>query len=211
MERTPDELSYGLDGIVIKVNDRRLQELLGFTGKSPRFGVAYKFPAEEGTTRVLDISVQVGRTGALTPVAHLTPVKLAGSTVSRATLHNADEIERLDVRIGDTVIVRKAGDIIPEVVAVLKKAPLRERKNVSHADEVPQMRGPSRAEDPNRKERKDRVFGRYLLRESELLCQRTRNHHSRGFPEGLRHRRSRGKDRRASHGRGAHREHRRYF
>ncbi len=114
-----DTLPYALDGIVIKVNDQSLYELLGYTGKSPRFGVAYKFPAEEGTSRVEAISIQVGRTGVLTPVAHLTPVKLAGTVVSRATLHNIDEIERLDVRVGDTVIVRKAGDIIPEVVSVL--------------------------------------------------------------------------------------------
>ncbi|MBP6889797.1 MAG: NAD-dependent DNA ligase LigA [Candidatus Moranbacteria bacterium] len=112
-------LSYGLDGIVIKVNSRRFQEALGYTGKAPRFGIAYKFPAEQATTVVENITVQVGRTGVLTPVAHLRPVRIAGSTVSRATLHNADEIARLDVRIGDTVILEKAGDIIPEVVAVL--------------------------------------------------------------------------------------------
>lgn len=114
-----ESLPYALDGIVIKVNDVSWQSVLGYTGKSPRFGVAYKFPAEEGTSRIEMISIQVGRTGTLTPVAHLTPVRLAGSTVSRATLHNIDEIKRLDVRIGDTVIVRKAGDIIPEVVSVL--------------------------------------------------------------------------------------------
>lgn len=130
-----DSLSYALDGIVIKVNDQSLYPLLGYTGKSPRFGVAYKFPAEEGTSKVEAISIQVGRTGVLTPVAHLTPVKLAGTTVSRATLHNSDEIERLGVRIGDTVVVRKAGDIIPEVVSVLtklrtgKEAPFHMPKN----------------------------------------------------------------------------------
>lgn len=113
------ELPYGLDGVVIKVNSRRFQEALGYTGKAPRFGIAYKFPAEQATTIVEDITVQVGRTGALTPVAHLRPVRIAGSTVSRATLHNADEIARLDVRIGDTVILQKAGDIIPEIVSVL--------------------------------------------------------------------------------------------
>jgi DNA ligase (NAD+) len=116
-----ESLPYMLDGIVIKVNDRSFQEVLGYTGKAPRFGIAYKFPAEEGTSTVLDISVQVGRTGVLTPVAHLAPVRLAGTVVSRATLHNADEIARLGIRIGDTVIVRKAGDIIPEVVAVMEK------------------------------------------------------------------------------------------
>lgn len=116
-----ESLPYALDGIVIKVNDQSLYDTLGYTGKSPRFGVAYKFPAEEGTSRVEAISIQVGRTGVLTPVAHLTPVRLAGTVVSRATLHNGDEVARLDVRIGDTVIVRKAGDIIPEVVSVLTK------------------------------------------------------------------------------------------
>lgn len=111
---------YGIDGIVIKINSRKIQGALGYTGKSPRWGVAYKFPAEKATTIVEDIKVQVGRTGALTPLAHLRPVKVAGSTISRATLHNEDEIKRLDIRIGDTVVIRKAGDVIPEVVETLK-------------------------------------------------------------------------------------------
>ncbi len=114
-----DKEEYGIDGVVIKINSKRICETLGFTAKSPRFGVAYKFPAEEVTTVVEDIAIQIGRTGALTPVAHLRPVLVAGSTVSRATLHNQDEIDRLDVRIGDTVIIQKAGDIIPEVLQVL--------------------------------------------------------------------------------------------
>lgn len=115
-----DKQDYGIDGVVIKINSRELQDALGYTGKSPRWGVAYKFPAEKVTTVVEDIKVQVGRTGALTPVAHLRPVLVAGSTVSRATLHNEDEIRRLDIRVGDTVVIHKAGDVIPEVVEVLK-------------------------------------------------------------------------------------------
>ncbi len=113
------KLDYELDGIVIKVNSRIVQEKLGYTGKTPRFGVAYKFPAEQVTTRVEDIVLQIGRTGVLTPVAHLNPVRVAGSVVSRATLHNEDEIKRLDVRVGDTVILQKAGDVIPDIVKVL--------------------------------------------------------------------------------------------
>ena len=113
------ELPYDLDGIVVKINSLEVQSVLGVTGKSPRWGLAYKFPAEEVSTMVEGIHVQVGRTGALTPVAHLSPVRVAGSTVSRATLHNEDEIRRLDIRIGDTVILRKAGDVIPEIVRVM--------------------------------------------------------------------------------------------
>ena len=112
-------LDYELDGIVIKVNSNKIQKALGYTGKSPRWGVAYKFPAEQVTTVVEDIALQVGRTGVVTPVAHLRPVLVAGSTVSRATLHNEDEIKRLDVRVGDTVILQKAGDVIPDIVSVV--------------------------------------------------------------------------------------------
>ena len=112
-------LSYMTDGVVVKINDFALQQELGFTNKFPRWAVALKYPAEEAPTRVLDISVNVGRTGAITPLAHLQPVQLGGTTVQRATLHNGDRIAQLDLRIGDTVIVRKAGEIIPEVVRVL--------------------------------------------------------------------------------------------
>src|SRR3989338_4005003 len=111
--------NYLIDGVVIKVNERRLQDILGYTGKAPRFGIAFKFPAEQVTTVVEDIVFQIGRTGVVTPVAHLRPVSVAGSTVSRATLHNEDEIKRLDVRIGDTVILQKAGDVIPDIVKIL--------------------------------------------------------------------------------------------
>jgi len=112
---------YGIDGLVVKVNERKLWDALGYTAKSPRGGIAYKFPAEEVATKLLSISCQVGRTGAVTPVAYLEPVLIAGSVVKRATLHNEDEINRLDVRIGDTVSLRKAGDVIPEIFDVHKE------------------------------------------------------------------------------------------
>lgn len=110
---------YWVDGIVVKVQEGEYERALGYTGKGPRFAIAFKFPAEQVTTVVEDIVLQVGRTGVLTPVAHLRPVSVAGTTVSRATLHNEDEIKRLDVRMGDTVIIQKAGDIIPDIVSVV--------------------------------------------------------------------------------------------
>ena len=111
-----ESLPYEIDGVVVKVNDFARQRAMGFTARAPRWAIAFKFPPEEKTTLLRDITVQVGRTGALTPVAELTPVVAAGSTVARATLHNLDEVHRKDVRVGDTVIVRKAGDVIPEVL-----------------------------------------------------------------------------------------------
>jgi DNA ligase (NAD+) len=119
VEKKREKVPFQLDGVVLKINDLDIFNRLGIVGKAPRGAIAYKFPAEEATTIVEDIVVQVGRSGALTPVAHLQPVRVAGTTVSRATLHNADEVARKDVRIGDTVIIHKAGDIIPEVVKVL--------------------------------------------------------------------------------------------
>lgn len=110
---------YVIDGVVVKVNEVEYQEALGYTGKGPRFAIAVKFPAEQATTVIEDIVLQVGRTGAVTPVAHLRPVLIDGSTVSRATLHNEDQINRLDVRIGDTIVLQKAGDIIPEILSVI--------------------------------------------------------------------------------------------
>lgn len=112
--------AYWVDGIVVKVNEGVYERALGYTGKGPRFAIAYKFPAEQVTTIVEDIVLQIGRTGVLTPVAHLRAVAVAGTVVSRATLHNEDEIKRLDVRIGDTVVIQKAGDIIPDIVHVVK-------------------------------------------------------------------------------------------
>lgn len=115
-----ESLPFEIDGIVIKVNDIEQQQQMGFTAKAPRFAVAYKFPAAQVSSKILDIILQVGRTGAVTPVAVMTPTLVAGSTVSRATLHNEDEIRKKDIRIGDTVIIQKAGDVIPEVVEVIK-------------------------------------------------------------------------------------------
>lgn len=121
VNRKREKLAYQIDGVVVQINDNQQFQRLGIVGKAPRGAMALKFPAEQATTTVEDIQVQVGRTGALTPVAHLRPVQVAGTTVQRATLHNIDEIERLGVRIGDTVVIEKAGDIIPDIVQVLDK------------------------------------------------------------------------------------------
>ena len=120
LEEYRKTLPFNTDGIVIKINDRKVYQKLGIVGKTPRGAVAFKFPAEENTSIVKDIVISIGRTGAATPVAIFDPVQLAGSTVKHSSLHNADEIKRLDVRIGDTVIVYKAGDIIPQIKEVLK-------------------------------------------------------------------------------------------
>ena len=135
------EMPYGMDGVVVKVDDIELQKTLGYTAKSPRFGIAYKFPSEQATTVIEDIQLQVGRTGVLTPVAHLRPVLIAGSTVSRATLHNEDQINRLDVRVGDTVVLQKAGDIIPEILSVIKELRPKDAKPYAFPKKVPECGG----------------------------------------------------------------------
>ena len=141
-----DKQPYGIDGIVLKVNEINQQRLMGFTAKSPRYGMAYKFPAEEATTIVEGITLQVGRTGVVTPVAELRPVFVDGSTVSRATLHNEDFIIELDVRVGDTVIIQKAGDIIPEVKQVLLPLRPRDTKAFHFPKKVTECGGDGRIE-----------------------------------------------------------------
>ena len=126
-----DSLPYEIDGMVVKVNSLAQRDVLGNTSKSPRWAIAYKFPAEQKKTRLSDITVQVGRTGTITPTAELEPVRVAGSTVSRATLHNEDYIREKDIRIGDVVIIQKAGDVIPEVVRVVKEERTGEEKEFS--------------------------------------------------------------------------------
>jgi DNA ligase (NAD+) len=139
--RMREDFVYEVDGMVLKVDSVPLQEVLGYTSHAPRFAIAYKFPAEEVTTHVEDIVLQVGRTGVLTPVAVLSPVVVAGSTVSRATLHNEDQIRRLDVRVGDTVILRKAGDVIPEIVSVLTELRTGKEKRYRFPKKVPTCGG----------------------------------------------------------------------
>ena len=130
-----------MEGLGIKVNEIKIQEVLGYTAKAPRFAVAFKFKAEEATTVVEDIILQVGRTGVITPVAKLRPTLVAGSTVSRATLHNEDEIKRLDVRIGDTVVIQKAGDVIPDIVNVIKELRTGKEKTFVFPKKIPECGG----------------------------------------------------------------------
>jgi len=182
------ELDYGTDGIVVKVDLVADQDTLGFVSRSPRWAVAYKFPAEQATTTVEDIKVYVGRTGVLTPVAALAPVLVGGTTVRRATLHNLDEVRRLDVRVGDRVIIQRAGDVIPEVVRVdppvvvkATRAP-RPRSRLRDARALPRLRRTGRA--PARR-------GRVSLREPRLSGEDRPAHRALRVARWIRHRRDR--------------------
>jgi len=148
-----DTLPFHIDGVVVSVDELSLQEKLGVVGKAPRYSIAFKYPAERSTTTVLDITVQVGRTGILTPLAHFVPTKVAGSTVSKATLHNIEQIERLDIRIGDTVVIQKAGDVIPEVVEVLKNLRPQKTKTFSMPSVCPECAGSVEQRDGATKEK----------------------------------------------------------
>ncbi len=166
-QKKAEREDYLIDGVVIKANQRSVQDRLGYTGKAPRWGIAFKFPAEQVTTVVRDIVFQVGRTGVVTPVAELEPVIVAGSTVSRATLHNEDEIKRLDVRIGDTVIIQKAGDVIPDIVSVVRELRTGTEKPFVFPTHISECGGDGRIE---------RVPGqaahRCVVRDSQTLLRR---------------------------------------
>jgi DNA ligase (NAD+) len=142
LDDTRHQLPYDIDGMVIKVDSLLSQQLLGSTSRSPRWAIAYKFKALQETTRLIDIEIQIGRTGTLTPVAHLDAVNIGGTTVSRATLHNEDEIRRKDIRIGDTVLVQRAGDVIPEVVKVITSRRTGEEKSFRMPSKCPVCKAP---------------------------------------------------------------------
>lgn len=173
LQKARGTLPFDIDGVVIKVNDRLLQHELGSTAKAPRWARAFKFPAEQKTAQILSIELQVGRTGVITPVANLTPTLIAGSTVSRATLHNSDEIERMDVRVGDTVVVQKAGDVIPEVVSVLENLRPTTSYPFVFPDHCPSCNGPIirlegevayRCDNPSCKAMRLQVLGHFVSR-----------------------------------------------
>lgn len=142
LENQREKLDYEIDGAVVKVNEYVVREELGNTNKSPRWAVAYKFPAEYARTKLIDVSFQVGRTGVITPVGIFEPVRVAGSTVSRATLHNEDEIKRLGIKIGDYVFIEKSGDVIPKVINVIKETRNGNEKDIIFPEKCPVCGGP---------------------------------------------------------------------
>jgi len=141
LERLRDQLAYEADGVVVKVNERVFQDRLGMTHRSPRWAIAYKFPAHQATTQILDVQPSIGRTGVITPVAVLKPVECAGVTISHATLHNYDEVERLGVKRGDWVVIQRAGDVIPQVVKVIEGRRTGNERSVKPPTHCPECRG----------------------------------------------------------------------
>ncbi len=193
LEHQRHGLPYEIDGMVIKVDSLALQERLGAKSRSPRWALAYKFAATQATTRVLDIEVNVGRTGAVTPMAVMEPVEVGGVTVSRATLHNEDEVARKDVRVGDTVLIQRAGDVIPEVVKVITGGASARGPTLSDAGQLPGVRypaGPARGREG------------HPLPQPRLLRLPDPGHHALRRQGRHGHRRPGGEDRPATGGRG---------